>query len=1162
MVSARNTRRQPEPRLFRCWIWPLILSVAACVGMELNLSAARGQEKETSSQAATSAKPSDGDQLTWEKLIYVPFRELRTVFEKQRATVFMPYLEYLKLMTKDASSQPGQPPVQAVISSASYRGRIDQDVVRLETEYVVRVLGKAWSELPVRFGDAAVGEISSEVVAADKAADAKVEKVLLRATGDGNYSLLFPTPGEHKVKIQLAARVRSSPDGKSFDLEIPSVGVTKFELTVPEASQTIEVNPLLVRLPVPGANDKETKIAGNLGAASRISVLWRPKASIKPEMDLLASVTNHTQVSIADGLIHTDAFLRYDVLRGELTQLRVAVPKGDRILGVSSNDANVKSWKSADEAKQQVVTVELLAGAKKSLTLEVHTERPAPAEAFDVMGLNDNAPAAGIHALDVVREGGLLVVAKGADLLLSVEKQTGLTRVEDPEVPERIRKPGALAYKFYSPKVELKLQARPVEPRVLVDHKAKLQFMDDEVRLWSGFTYTVERAGVFELQLRLPEDLVIDQVVGPNVKEHTVEVKESLLLKVVLDMKREGPIAFQVIAHVPLDPMEKEQQLLLPIIEPLNVERETGQVGIFAPPAIEVLTDDKEIKGAQPERAADATPPFGAGAALASAWSFTRRPLEISVQTKRRPTRLTASVATAIHAKPETADVHTTLTYHVQFAGLDTFLIAVPEAVANSVQIRTLPGASVPGVKEKKKADAAVDGWVTWTVVLQQEATGDVPLEITYDLKTVSGAATAEGDKKAAGPALTWDKTVAAVKALGLPGEGESKAGKVDLADVYGEVAVHKDKSLTVTAQPDGDKLEAVDPRELTLLGDEASLAYRYYAQPVSLKVSASKHELQEVVETVISRGLVEVVVDEDDKASYRCRYRLKTSERQRLRIDLPKGAEILGVLVDNKSVSPEKSDGKTSDDQFDSYFVSVARAGKSDETISLTAQFLWPINPRPFGGWNGRLRLSLPRIGGTKSEGVAVQQLRTVVWVPEKFSLVGTPEHFVREQRLTLPRALQGNVGTFVNQSELDQWVGTSSTGVADFATQGHATSYHNLGGSESLVVTWWKVSFAAIAATIGFFVLGVVLIPTTWRNRFGWVLAGTLIAVCAGLNDADTVLHGVAAARWGVLLMFVLWIVQSLFGAAKRAVNNGQIDWSKPFPAVVSPPPEPEKT
>ena len=976
---------------------------------------------------------------------------------------------------------------------------------------------------------------------------------MLRATGDGVYSLLFPNPGEHKVKIQLAARVRTSPDGKSFELEVPAVGVTKFELLIPEADQAVEVTPLLVRQPVEAAKGKETKIAGNLGAASRLGVLWHPKASIKPEMDLLASVTNHTQVSVADGLIHTDAFLRYDVLRGELTQLRVAVPKGDRILGVSSNDANVKGWKAADEANRQVVTIELLSGAKKALTLEVHTERPVAAEAFDVVGLNDNAPAAGIHALDVVRESGQLVVAKGADLLLNVEKLTGLTRIEEAEVAEAIRRPGSLAYKFYSPKVELKLTAKAVEPRVLVNHVAKLQFLDDELRSLTQVSYTIERAGLFELQLRVPDKMVIDRVVGPpQIKEYPVETKDGLkVLRVVLDMKREGAIQFNVIGHVPLDAAAKEQNLTLPLLEPLNVERETGQVTIFAAPAIEVLTDEKAIKGVQPERNADPNPPFVAGGTLASAWSFTRRPVEIPVKTTRRPTRLTASVATLLNAKPETADVRTTVTYHVQFAGLDTFQIAVPEALADVVQIRTAQGATVPAIKEKKKAEKAVEGWTTWTISLQREAVGDVPFEVTYDLKP------AEGQDKPAAATLTWQQDLNPVRAVGLPGDGESKAGKVELSDVYGEITVQKDKALTVSAAATGDDLEAIDPRELSLLSQDGALAYRYYTQSVSLKLTAAKHEIQEVVETVVSRGLVEVVVDQDDKASYRCRFKLKTSERQRLRIDLPKGAEILGVLVDNKSVSPEKA-GKGSDDAFDSYFVSVARAGKSDEVFSMTLQFLWPVNPKPFQGKFGNLRVSLPRLGGPKGSAVAVQQLRAAVWVPEKFSLVGTPDSFIRDQHLTLERAFGGHVASAVNQAELEKWIGTSSVGVADFATQGQAYSFHNLGGAEHLEVTWWKVSFAAIVATLTLVVLGAVLLPTTWHNRMLWVLAGAVAVVCFGLNDADTVLHGLAAARWGIVLMFAVWIVHSLFGAVKRSSNGSGFDPSKPFPATVSPPPE----
>ena len=1153
-TTAFDVRTPPESQVVnsecsmpagRCcaglaWGFALLIGLAfAPVGGNDAVSPARAMGQE--------AKPNAVPEVTWEQLIYVPYKQLSTVFEKQKATVFMSYAEYLKLWNK-SGDEPGRPPVAAVISAASYHGKIDQDVARIEAEYSVRVLGKVWSELPLKFGDAAVGDVTS-----DGGADGK-DKVLLRATGDGVYSLLFPTPGEHKVKIQLAARVRSSPDGKSFVLEVPAVGVTKFELLIPEADQTVEVTPLLVRQPVAAPKGKETRIAGNLGAAGRIEVLWHPKSSIKPEMDLLASVTNHTRVSVADGLIHTDAFLRYDGLRGELTQLRIVVPKGDRILGVVSNDANVKGWKSADEATRQVVTIELLSGAKKALTLEVHTERAAPAETFNVVGLNDNAPADGIHALDVVRESGQLVVAKGADLLLNIEKLTGLTRIEEAEVAEAIRRPGSLSYKFYSPKVELKLTAKSVEPRVLVNHVAKLQFLDDELRSLTTVSYTIERAGLFELQLRVPDKMVIDRVVGPpQIKEYPVETKDGqTVLRVVLDMKREGAIAFNVIGHIPLDALQKEQNLTLPLLEPLGVERETGQVAIFAAPAIELHTDEKAIKGVQPDRNADPNPPFVAGGTLASAWSFTRRPVEIPVKTTRRPTRLTASVATLLNAKPETADVRTTVTYHVQFAGLDTFQIAVPEALADAVQIRTAQGSSVPAIKEKKKAEKAVEGWVTWTIILQREAVGDVPFEVTYDLKPAEGA-----DKKA-GSTLSWQQELKPVRAAGLPGDGESKAGKVELSDVYGEVTVQKDKALTVSADSAGDDLEAIDPRELSLLSQDGSLAYRYYSQPVSLKVSAAKHEIQEVVETVVSRGLVEVVVDEDARASYRCRYKLKTSERQRLQLNLPSDAEILGVLVDNKLVSPEKG-GKNSDDRWTAYFVSVSRSGKSDESISLTLQFLTKINAPPFQGWEGDLNLFLPRFGKLEknSTGVAIQQLRTVVWVPEKFSLVGTPDAFVREQHLTLERAINGHVTSTVHQAGLDQWIGTSSVGVADFATQGQAYSFHNLGGAAQLVVTWWKVSFAAIVATISLFVLGVVLVPTTWRNRFGWVLVGVLIAVCAGLNDADTVLHGVAAARWGGLLMFALWIVQSLFGASRRSSSN-RLDFSQPFPATVSPPPE----
>jgi hypothetical protein len=95
----------------------------------------------------------------------------------------MPYVEYLKLIATGDAAKPGMPSVSAVISTASYRTKIDQDVARIEAEYTVKVLGKEWSELPLKFGDAAVGDVTSNV-----GADKPNNNVLLRATGEGTYS--------------------------------------------------------------------------------------------------------------------------------------------------------------------------------------------------------------------------------------------------------------------------------------------------------------------------------------------------------------------------------------------------------------------------------------------------------------------------------------------------------------------------------------------------------------------------------------------------------------------------------------------------------------------------------------------------------------------------------------------------------------------------------------------------------------------------------------------------------------------------------------------------------------------------------------------------------------------------------------------------------------
>ena len=821
---------------------PLILSLLSLIflfGQTFPLSGQetppKNPEPATVPAATDPAKSPDSPHE-----IYLPFKFLKGIFESQGASVVVPLDEYQRLKAAAEKAPLISPAVNAVITSASYVATIEQDLARIRAELTVNVLGTPWVEIPIRFGDAAVVKLEAG------------EKILLKGTGEGNYALLFGNPGEQKITIELTARIHTSPEGREFGFDVPTTGITTFEIAIPEADQTIEVTPHLIGIPVEAAA-KQTRIKANLGATPHISTRWRPKATSKPEMDLLASVNNFTRVSVEDDLIHTDALFAYEVLRGEVAQLRVSVPKDHRILDVSA-EARLKGWQAKEEDGRQIVTIEMLGGQTGKFHVEVHTERKIPDEPFDVAGSTDMG-SVGIHALDVVREAGQIALFHTKDLTLTIEEQQGVVRIDGNELQERLRGEGVTSFKYYSPKFVLKASVKPVQPRILVDQSAQLVFMDDELQLIAALQYTIERAGVFQLQLKLPAGLVIDQVECPGLKEFNVD-EAAHLLTVNLNDKTQGVIPLTVRGHRNYSAGLEQAELILPVLEPVGAERDIGKLHVFAKESIEVITNDKGLASAQP---LPVIPGSAVSDALAtSSWSYTRRPVTIPVKTARKPTRINASVATSVHLQPELSEIKTQLEFQVQYAAIDTFRFLVPESVSARIQIESVSSnGNSPGIKQKSAA-AAKDGWVEWTVIMQREVLGSQRFSISYDLKPEQAAGAKE--RKLA---------VQALRPLGYE-KGETKT---PLSQVSGELVMTKDDSLAVSAQATGGDVEPIDVRELTLLAQNGTQAFRYFTQPddtaIQLALSQTKYEIKEVIATVVSKELVEIVVGETSDATY-----------------------------------------------------------------------------------------------------------------------------------------------------------------------------------------------------------------------------------------------------------------------------------------------------
>ncbi len=1104
----------------------LVATIAVAVTLACG-PVAFAQPNGPTAPGANTAEPAADK--TSERLIYMPFKNLKAIFEKPDGSVFVPYADYLKLIEQALGTgmrKADQPPVGGVITSATYSAKIEKDVAQVSATLVVQVLDQGWVEVPVKFGEAAIGKLTSDS-----------GKVLLRGTGNGTYSLLLPTPGEHKVQLELTARVRTAPEGKSLDMDVPPVGITTFELVVPEADQSIELKPKLIADAVAAvAGVKETRIKASIGSTEKISVRWHPRVGTKPDMELLASVTNLTLVTVEDGLVHTDAWLTYDILRGQLEKVKIVVPKGQRILDITS-DAKVKEWKAVEEANRQVVTVELLSRLDGKVTLEVHTEQSSPTEAFDVAG-TDGAAAYGIHALDVIRESGTVAVKQGSDLTLTVEEQTGVLRIDEGEVDQKLKRPGALYYKFYSPAFRLKVLAKPVAPRLIVDHASQLVFRDDQLRLRSIASFAIDRAGVFELKFKLPENVSIENVVCDKMKQFDVS-PDKTTLTISLREKTLGSLVVTIIATRALDPIAEKTDQVLPLLEPVGVEVENGKVQVYAPEALDVITDAEKLVAAQPDPAPQ--PEAIANARLVSSWLYNRRPVEIPVRTVRKPTRLTAYIGTKADVKQGQVQVETRLNYIVEYAGIDTFRFAVPEALADKIQISSLAGGTAPPIKQKSRATAAVDGFVTWTVVMQRDVIGSQPFEITYDLAPI-----AEADGK------TEKSVIEAIRVIAPYDKADGPQGKRDIivSRTIGEMTVIKDRALSVSAAASGGDAEPIDVRELQQLSQDGFVAFRYFKQLVKLDLTSNKFDVQGVIETVVSKALVEMVLDRASTATYRARYVVKSSERQRLRVDLPAGIEPLGVTVDRKPVALEKSDDKARDG-WNAYFVNVARTKSSDEAFSLAILFRNPLEPKAFQSAGGKLKLRLPMIGGADANGVAVQQLRAAVWVPDDYALVGTPKNFSVMTRTRLGALMFARNKLALPTLEHEDWIGSDSGGIFDFPIEGRRYDYTNLGGRDAgekdgqssplrtVDLGWWHLPFYTWIVSGAIVLIGLVLRGTSWENKLTLLIVATFAAATYALKDVDLVIHGLAVAAYGLAALVAIWLVHCLLTEQKWSAN-----------------------
>ncbi len=229
--------------------------------------------------------------------------------------------------------------------------------------------------------------------------------------------------------------------------------------------------------------------------------------------------------------------------------------------------------------------------------------------------------------------------------------------------------------------------------------------------------YTIEKAGVFRLELDVPAGYDVQRVRGANVAgaapvavdSHYLEGAKKTRLVVNLSRKAMGRVVLAVQLqkdlHQPelLTPTGKTPQmpLPLPLVAPRTAERATGRLVISAPESLQITPEKtvglrgisfKEayegVKGPYPALPNEPRPVW--------AYAFNgEEPVDLTFTAERRKPQVTIAQLMVVRVEEGVVKYDFTFHYDVLYSGVKSLRIDVPKAIADGLRVTT------PGYHEK-----------------------------------------------------------------------------------------------------------------------------------------------------------------------------------------------------------------------------------------------------------------------------------------------------------------------------------------------------------------------------------------------------------------------------------------------------------------------------
>ncbi|MHC4600291.1 MAG: hypothetical protein ACYS47_14920, partial [Planctomycetota bacterium] len=729
--------KEKRGSLSRCTGFSALLSVLLILGIAPLGFAGDGGEED-----APVVRPD-------ENTIYIPYKDLEKVFEKSGRGVFLPYEKFLELWRK---SRPPvlegkeEPPLPAAITAASYEGEVKEKTAEFKASFEVEVFKKGWTEVPFPFGNLAISEVKP-----------KERGTVLAPGRKGSYALIVKAPGTYHLDVSFKVKVDDAKGVKTFKFNTPAASLARFTVTLPGRNLKVDLKPNLAASETPEGTDA-TKVFAFLGPSRQVELTWRPEAEQLGERKPLLHPNVLTHVRVEETVMEVSSTITYKILQAPADRFRISVPRD--FLLISYDRKNLQKIDVKEEGDAKVLDLRLHSPAKETFTFNLRLQKTFkrnedPTKAWPVV-----IPFVKTVGEEVQREEGTTAIDLRPPLKGKVQKIEGLSQVDVRDLPRTLRKSGTdFGFTYLKQPVSLTLEAEKERPEVSTEVRALALVEQDRIDWRGTMTVIVERTGIFGLAWLMPK--------GPNEEEKykvqnlTLEGRGKLdyrvqaageglqKIEVNFPTKIQGRIRifFEIRRKRPGDVVGAFD---LPWFRVPTAKKDRGWVGVRAKEGYDLKLQGKaqgfearsaaEIQG-QIREAAQLGFVYNLGALKAKAKPEFRARLEVT----KRPSRVSAEVLTLVEVTDAAVDVHHTILYTVQQAGVRTFAYSLPEEIkppkkegekdekAGGRRWDVLN----PEVDAKKQHTVAHDKKRkrhVWTVEIQKERMGVIPVTVQYKM--------------------------------------------------------------------------------------------------------------------------------------------------------------------------------------------------------------------------------------------------------------------------------------------------------------------------------------------------------------------------------------------------------------------------------------------